>query len=61
MDVRIVTRLVGIDDPGREHTQRCLADALDGRCNRVEDALVALEVSTVREVAWLSDAVSGLC
>ena len=43
MNVRIVTRRIGVDDTAREYIRSCIANALNRRLDRVADAVIALE------------------
>ena len=43
MNVRIVTRRLGVDDTAREYIRCCIANALNRRLDRVADAVIALQ------------------
>ena len=43
MNVRIVTRRIGIDDAAREYIRGSIAHALNRRLDRIADAIIALE------------------
>jgi ribosome-associated translation inhibitor RaiA len=43
MNVRIMTRRIGVDNTAREFIRRCIANALDRRLDRIADVVIALE------------------
>ena len=43
MNVRIVTRRMGVADTAREYIRHCIANALNRRVDRIADAVIALE------------------